>query len=386
MHSDDKRIVFLILLDLSSAFDTIDIDILLRRLNVNFGISGTALEWFTSYLTNRTFQTIIDDIRSASRPVEHGVPQGSVLGPILFTLYTSPLTPLIQKYNINYHFYADDTQLYISLSPDESGILSTTARIEECLVEIKAWMSSSMLRLNDSKTEFIVFGSKYHLGNVTPSIQFEGNIIEPVDSVRDLGMYLDSTLSMEKHVSIVCKSAFYHLRNIAKIKKYLPKSVLAQLIHSFITSRLDYGNSLLYGSSVSHVRKLQLVQNASARLLTGHRKGDHITPILKELHWLPVEKRIVFKVLLLTYKCVYGLAPRYLCSLVEPYRPRRSLRSGQTMQLVQTSTRSRFGDMAFTTAAPKLWNGLPLEIKTAQSVDSFKCKLKSHLYRSHFDC
>ena len=164
--------------------------------------------------------------------------------------------------------------------------------------------------------------------------------------------------------------------NIGKIKKYLPRPVLIQLVNSLVTSRLDYGNSLLYGSPTSLLRKLQLVQNSAARLITGTKRMDHITPVLKELHWLPIEQRIVFKVLLLTYRAIHGISPTYISDLVRRYTPVRSLRSGEALQLCQSQTRCRYGDNAFTSSAPRLWNALPLSVKSASTVESFKRKLK----------
>ena len=265
--------------------------------------------------------------------------------------------------------------------------MSTAARgIQQCFDEIHNWMNSSMLRLNEDKTEFMVFGSKYQLNHLpfAPSLQFADNLFHASDSVRDLGVQLDSNLTMESHITSICKSAYFHLRCLAKIKKTLTPQILTQLVHCFITSRLDYGNSLLYGCSSSILRKLQLIQNSAARLITGTKRREHITPILKNLHWLPVEKRITFKILVLTYRALHNMAPPYLSNLIEKYHPGRTLRSGQSLNLQQPMTRTQYGDLAFTSVSPRLWNDLPHVIKSAHSLTIFKKLLKTHLFNMYY--
>ncbi|KAF7711562.1 hypothetical protein HF521_000573, partial [Silurus meridionalis] len=146
-------------------------------------------------------------------------------------------------------------------------------------------------------------------------------------TVKDLGVNLDSNLSFKYHINQVKKTAFFHLRNISKLRKMFSISDAEKLIHAFMTSRIDYCNAILGGFPASLINKLQLVQNAAARILTRSRKYDHITPILSSLHWLPVKFRIDYKLLLLTYKALNGLAPMYLSSLLTRYNPPRSLRS-----------------------------------------------------------
>ena len=157
-------------------------------------------------------------------------------------------------------------------------------------------------------------------------------------------------------------------------------------IHAFISSRLDYCNSLYVGIDQSSLRRLQLVQNAAARLLTNTKKREHITPVLVSLHWLPVHFRVNFKVLLFVFKSLHGLAPPYLAELVEPYIPARALRSADMslLRVRRTNLRSR-GDRAFAAAAPKLWNDLPFPIRNAQSIGAFKSLLKTHLFSLAFN-
>ena len=244
---DNGRIVALILLDLSSAFDTVHHSILLNQLK-SIGVSGTALQWFTSYLTDRSQSVCIDNENSTSELLQRGVPQGSVLGPILFYIYIRPLGKIISKHNLHYHLYADDTQIYVSFNPSQSHANNALHSLELCVEEIRNWMSQNFLKLNDDKTEFIVFGSKQQLDKVSiKHIRIGSSNISPSSHVRNLGIILDSNMTLSSHISSMCKSAYFHLRNIGLIRKYLTEQATQNLIHAFVTSRLDMGNSFLFG-------------------------------------------------------------------------------------------------------------------------------------------
>uniref|UniRef100_A0A3Q3JNC3 Reverse transcriptase domain-containing protein n=1 Tax=Monopterus albus TaxID=43700 RepID=A0A3Q3JNC3_MONAL len=368
-----------ILLDLSAAFDTIDHSILLQRLEHVIGIKETALSWFKSYLSERFQFVHVNDECSTQTEVSHGVPQGSVLGPILFTLYMLPLGNIIRKHNINFHCYADDTQLYLSMKPNESGQL---VKLQACLKDIKAWMTCNFLLLNSDKTEVIVLGPE-NLRNLLSNhiVTLDDIALASSTTVRNLGVIFDQNMSFKSHINQVSRSAFFHLRNIAKIRSILSQSDAEKLVHAFVTSRLDYCNSLLSGCPNNSLKSLQLIQNAAARVLTGTSKRDHISPILASLHWLPVKFRIEFKILLLTYKALNDKAPSYLKDLVEPYHPNRALRSQSAGLLVVPRVhRSRMGGRAFSYQAPLLWNQLPVSVREADTLSTFKIRLKTFLF------
>ena len=175
------------------------------------------------------------------------------------------------------------------------------------------------------------------------------------------------------------------MRNIAKIREYLTIESTKSLVHAFVTCRLDNCNSLLVGSPSHLFQKLQRVQNCAARLVTGQPRFARVSPILKELHWLPIEQRVTFKVLLLAYKGLNGLAPEYIRQMLIPYTPSRALRSSSKHLLYTPKTSKKtYGDRAFSAAAPRLWNGLPLEIKTSSSISIFKSRLKTFLFKLAF--
>ncbi len=204
-------------------------------------------------------------------------------------------------------------------------------------------------------------------------------------TVKNLGVILDSNLSFENHISNVTKTAFFHLRNISKLRNMLSVSDAEKLVHAFMTSRLDYCNALLGGCPASSINKLQIVQNAAARVLTRSRKYDHITPILQSLHWLPIKFRISYKILLLAYKALNDLAPAYLTNLLSRYNPTRSLRSQNSgLLVVPRIAKSTKGGRTFSYLAPKLWNSLPENVRGSDTLSLFKSRLKTHLFSQAF--
>ncbi|KAG1925807.1 hypothetical protein F2P79_025291 [Pimephales promelas] len=370
MASDSGSTSLLILLDLSAAFDTVDHHILLHRLQHFTGLSGTALKWFHSYLTDRTEYVALGDVKSRPHSVICGVPQGSVLGPTLFNIYMLPLGRVISKHGVNFHCYADDTQLYLQVTPS-SSLSVTAARLSSCLKEIEAWMSENFLQLNGSKTEAIQTGTAHQLrSSPITSVSFFGHITPLSSSVINLGVKFDPHLSFDSHVTTICKTAFFHLRNISKLRPSLSLSAAEKLVHAFVSSRLDYCNALLIGIPGRSLQKLQYVQNSAARVLMGVRKHEHITPILRSLHWLPIQSHIEYKVLLQTHHCLHGVAPTYLTELLTPISSTRT-RSGQQHRLVMPRTRLKtMGDRAFQVAAPCLWNALPDHLRAPQTHSS----------------
>ncbi len=256
LASDQGCISLLVLLDLSAAFDTIDHDILIVRLQNYTGIQGQALRWFRSYLSDHYHFVYLNGESSQLSPVKYGVPQGSVLGPLLFSLYMLPLGNIIRKYGISFHCYANDTQLYISTKPDETSKLS---KLTECVKNIKDWMTSNFLLLNSDKTEILLIGPKNSTQNLLDyNLQLDGCNITS-STVTNLGVILDSNLSFENHISHVTKTAFFHLRNISKLRNMLSVSDAKKLVHAFMTSRLDYCNALLGDCPASSINKLQIV-------------------------------------------------------------------------------------------------------------------------------
>ena len=380
LNTDKGKVSVLVLLDLSAAFDTVDHEILLQRLESWIGISGSALNWFKSYLEERTYFVEIGNCSSDKMAMTCGVPQGSILGPLLFNLYMLPLGQLISSHNVSYHNYADDTQIYVSLTAGEHGPVDS---LFHCIQHISMWMQNNFLQLNSEKTELIVFGPQKQRESVISHL--ESLSLKPKQQVRNLGVILDSDLNFNSHIKSVISAAFYHLKNIAKIKGIVSKPDLERLIHAFVSSRLDYCNGLLTGISKQAVKQLQYIQNAAARVLTRTRKYDHISPVLRSLHWLPVAQRIDFKTALLVYKSLHGRAPKYISDMLDPYEPSRSLRTSGRGLLQGPRVRTKHGEATFQYNAAKIWNSLPENVRQASTVTMFKSRLKTTLFSRAYE-
>ena len=283
-NMNHQCVTLLILLDLSAAFYTVNHDTMLRRLEYSFGIQRKALSWFASYLSGRTQRIMINESKSKPFSLECGVPQGSCLGPLLFTLYTSELFEIIKYHLPMIHCYADDSQVLISFSPnDGTELLAVVRNMEDCIRDIRSWMLNNDLKFNDHKTQFLIIGSSQQLEKLDNiSIRVGDSDIHPVPLVRNLGCWFDSRLSMASHITKLCASSFYYVYNIRRIRKYLTWQSPEILVHASITSRLDYCNGLLYGLSDCFLNKLQRVQNACARLIFREQKFCHVTPLIYE--------------------------------------------------------------------------------------------------------
>ena len=260
-------------------------------------------------------------------------------------------------------------------------------KTELVLRAIKRWMAENWLALNDDKTELMVISTRQQCSLLKDlSINIGCTTINPNNNIRNLGVIFDSSFQMNSHVSHICKKAYLAIRSIGQIRKFLDKSSTEKLINSLITSHLDYCNSLLYLLPAIHMKRLQRIQNTAARIILRVGKFEHITPSLITLHWLPISRRIEYKILLFTYKALNDAAPSYISDMLNVHKSVRPLRSRSHVELVVPKTRLRtFGDKSFEKAAPELWNALPESVKCAESINLFKKRLKTHLFRLAYE-
>ena len=269
------------------------------------------------------------------------------------------------------------------MSRSPHGKRAAVNSLKACLEDIKVWSTNNRLRLNNSKSELIHFSSQFRSAEPLPALIIEDDSLQTSEYVRDLGVTLDKHLTLQQHIKNICKSASWGIFRIGKLRKILDNTSTERLVHAFVSSHLDYCNSLLAGLPISYLSPLQRIQNTAARMITLTRKHDHISPILRSLHWLPVHSRITFKILLLVYKITHNIAPQYLQDLVSlrASSSSRFLRSSSSMQLIHgPRTKTRYGDRAFSSIAPKLWNKLPPHIQNAPSIETFKNLLKTYLF------
>ena len=302
-----------------------------------------------------------------------------MLGPVLFNIYVSSLSAVMKNLGTLSSSYADDTNTRIKLSL-QFQYHNISCRIPQLLKEVNEWMNNQFLKLNTDKTE-IIFLHPAHLKSVAKinGIFFQDQCIRFTDVVKLLGVYIDNNLTFDHHVSTIVSSSFYHLSNIAKIKRYLTRSDTEKLVHALISTKLDYCNAILFGIKSSTLANLQAVQNRAARIVLGLHPNTSVTDeMLKDLHWLKINERIIFKLLLLTHKYFIDCAPTYFCErLIVVNEDERLLN-------IWYHT-SASGRRSFTYAAPRFWNCLPREIRLLNDTEKFKSSIKTVLFTNKND-
>ena len=378
----------LVTLDISAAFDTIEHQTLLKRYKEYFGISGTVLKWMTSYLADRRQTVQIGKEKSLPAVVECGFPQGSTLGGPKFNMAAAPVPHLINMHGINDQCFADDTNAYIAFDiKDNSDTITAIEKIQECLADVKRWMLDNKLKLNASKTKVVLFSPRrLNSFNLPIPIVFGGKDLPVLKQIKSLGVIFDREMNMQKQVNATISSANSHLYRISKIRNKVSKNVAASLVNALVISRLDYCNSLICNLPKKLVYKMQKVQNSAAKLILLGKKRDHVTPLLKQLHWLPISYRSEYKILVLTYKVLNETAPAYLSELISKHVPCRSLRSANENLLKRPRIPpNKYSERTFSQLAPSLWNGLPTDIRKTDTLTAFKTKLKSHFFILHYD-
>ena len=398
---DEGNIVALILLDMSAAFDTVDHKILLDTLQKCYGINGKVLQWFSSYLTGRKFKVKVHNTFSEYLNALFGVPQGSILGPILFIMYTKHLQHIASKYGLFIELYADDTQLYIGFkNVDQSSCID---RISKCLYEIKCWVCGQYLKLNEDKTKFLllakpsVHNSLIDTGYLKiTSMNYEINevnweIESEVKKVKSLGIRLDPTLDMSKHISYIRQFCIGQLKSWKRIATLLDEESRLVIVKQILLSKLDYSNALLVGLPNYVMEDLQFVINSALRFVYNVGYREHITPSIMKSHILPVKYRLDFKICLLVFNCLHNFAPCYLQELLYWNQPLRSndyvsnipRRSNDPFILNVPSEfgkKTRYRWRSFSHYAPKCWNKLSYEIRSSETKDLFKSRLKTYFF------
>ena len=379
MLSCDKNIPTLVmLLDLSAAFDTVDQEKLLKILQYEIGIGGTALKWFRSFLKGRTQKVKINSSYSFESLLKYGVAQGSVLGAILFNIYIRSIYKYLDPLKMSIFGFADDHQLLKTFLPFLQ-VQALGEDIQDCFNRIANWMNNFFLKLNTDKTKFLVIMPPSLAKEIHISGTFiDGKCIRFVHSAKNLGIILDQELSFQVHIQKVVKSCFHIIRNLSRIKDFLTYEQLRTAVSGYILSKLDYCNALYFGVNAVLLNMMQYVQNSAARLL--RKKGNFpqldTSACFKKLHWLQVRERIIFKICLLVHKSLMGIAPNSLSKLFT-YST-----SDRTMKLKHLPYYTKFGMRSISRIGPKAWNILPLTLRMERCTTKFKANLKTFLFDS----
>jgi len=380
--NDKGSAALLVSLDLSAAFDCIDHEILIQRLASDFGVVGIASSWVRSFITGRTQRVVIGGSVSRQETCRWGVPQGSVLGPALFSLYTAPIERLMSHHQGTLHSaYADDVNIYSTIDPSSPGTCGAVLAARA----LYDWYICNGMLPNPDKSEAMLVGTTAQLEKFDRPILIEvaGCPVESRNCIKSLGVSIDSELSFNRRVTDLISSCNYHLRALTHIRSALDMDTALAVGRAIVLSRLDYCNALLSGTTVANVTRLQRLQDRLVRAVLRLPYRSNVSSARASLHWLPVRQRIDFKVALLAYTVRATCEPAYLAELLVERVAPRNLRSSSEVSLQVPRTRNKRRTRAFSSAAPLLWNSLPSHIRSCSTTAMFKSRLKTFLF---IDC
>ena len=374
---DKKKVVIVLGVDLSAAFDTLDYEIMEKILKNRFRLEGKCLSWILSYLSNRTTCVEIIGEKSPKEDVHFGVPQGSILGPILFSMYVTPVGDYLRTCNLKYQMYADDTMICLSI--DEADLMNVENRLNIILSKLIDVYSSLKLKINPDKTEVLIIPPK-RLNVTIEKLFLAGEEIIPVNFLKSLGVLIDNNLSWSRQINATCSSCYNQLRKLNRIKQYLSIETRIVLVRTLILSRLDYCNSLLSGATKASLNKLQLVQNAAARFIGSVRKYESVNEILYSLHWIPIHRRIEYKSLMFAHQIMHQ--PSSLSYLTDSFHINREANRKSTIyKFKPIISKTSKGEKRFSSYASKLWNSLPLNLREQTDKETYRSELKTYLFK-----
>ena len=382
---DDGELTLLVLLDYSKAFDTINHRILFAKLKA-LGFTFEAVSWIVGYLTDRKqkVKTLTDE--SGWESIQYGVPQGSVLGPLLFSLVVYDISTCI-KY-ANYHMYADDTQIYYHFKLDK--LKETFEKANKDLENIASYSERNCLNINAGKSKYIVIGSKNNLQQLKkldkPPLKVNGNIIERETETKDLGIIIDEKFTWEHHINNQIKKAYAKLRTFYSLRKSLSVKTKTKLVECYVLSQLNYCNIVTQAMTIALKARIQKVQNSCIRYIFGVRKYDHITPYITEQDTLNMENRVKSHALTLMHKLVNKTAPKYLTDKLS-FRSNvhnHPTRNSNTLNVRRLHTAVK--NNAFFIKTVKDYNSfLTSKICTAKdTITTFKSKVTKNLKLTQF--
>lgn len=379
LNIENKMLTVLVLLDFSSAFNTVDLDILLAVLK-SMNLSPTVISWFHSYLSCRQQRIVSDDMVSDWCVLTSGVPQGGILSPILFSVFINGISSSLDS---NHHLYADDLQIYLATHFDSFS--DAICKINDDLSRISCWTKAHGLLVNASKSQAIIIGSSHFISkvrdSVMPNVIFNGSIIPYSSTVTNLGVTFDQHLSWAAHVDNISKKIFSSLHSLKRLQNFLPFNTKVMLAKSLLLPIIDYADVVFLDASVELVNRLERLQNMCIRFIFGLRKFDHISEFRLQLKWPTMQSRREMHILSFLYNILFNpAAPEYLRQRLQ-YQSDASggrLRSADSLALGFPSHSSQTYTKSFTVHATRLWNSLPVSVRKSCSLAVFKVNLVKH--------
>ena len=378
---DAAEVTSLVLLDYSKAFDTVIHKLLLTKL-LSLGFGDMALNWVGSYLSDRCQRVKSNGNFSDYSHIKNGVPQGSILGPLLFTVLIADFGKCLNS--VDFHQYADDVQCYIGSKLN--CVSQTVHKINEDMDKISAYSSANGLRLNHDKCKFMVIGTKQKIADFNkldiPQVSIDNHVIKRESNLKNLGVVFDEYLSWVKHVNKIICRAYGALRSLYRFKNFLSEESKKSLCDSLVLSHFDYCDTVLLNISNILSSKIQKVQNACVRFIFNIRKFDreHISPYLVKLNWLNMESRRNLHALTLMYKIDKKLVPNYISELVNRNRNVHSYNTRAASDFRNTRCNLSIRQKSFFGHIPSMFNNLPLTLKGSKTLASFKVNCKKRLF------
>ena len=376
---DGGEVAYGVFCDLSKAFDTLNHENLLRKLD-HYGIRGAAQAWFRSYLTNRTQYVYWMGESSERLPLSTGVPQGSVLGPLLFFIYINDLPSCTDSLKVV--LFADDSNLI--LKGEDPKTLAETLTTE--LEKVNDWFAANKLLLNPDKTKLIVFKSRKCRKDLTAApVTLNGKILKQVTSESFLGVQLDEILKWYEHTGKVANNISRKIGMMSRVKHFVSRKTLRSLYFAFVHPHIIYGITLWGATFDKGLSRIKTLQKKAIRLITGASRMDHCEPRQRELGILKVDDLYKVQTICLAYDCLTGQAPAELCSLFrqngEEQRTTTRSITNKPLDIKLCNQPRKAGPVmnsSFLLKAPELWNQLPESIQQSHNKAVLRSKLKKH--------
>ena len=376
---ENSELVFLVLLDYSKAFDCANHRLILAKLKAA-GFRDDSLEWIFSYLSDRRQKVATSQGESSWSEVFNGVPQGSVLGPLLFTVLVSDLRDAIKRGR--YHMYADDTQLYYSCKSENAN--ATIEKINSDLCRISDYSKKNCLKLNVEKSKFIIIGSRQNLKKLKniqlDSIKIDNDVIEREYEAKDLGVTLDEELTWTRHVNLSIANAYGKLKQGFRFKNFLNESTKFKMTETYILSQFNYADIILQNLSEQLQNKIQKLQNSCVRFTFGLRKYDHISAFIKNKKILNMKNRRLLHSLTLMFRIKNNEAPMYLCDRIKSHTDTHEHFTRNRFNIDPPFARTKLRSMSFFVYISKQFNELGKNIDIRNiSISTFKLRCRNYL-------
>ena len=373
---DSSKLVFSIFLDFRKAFDSVNHNILLSKLN-SYGIRGQTADWFRSYLTNRKQYVHVNGSKSCPKLIKCGVPQGSILGPLLFLIFINDITRSSNLFK--YNLYADDSTLSTCLR--EGELENSTDLINDELEKVYKWLSANKIAINKKKTKFMVIS--YNKNIMLPTITMGGNIIEEADSIKFLGIHIDNHLTFRDHINKTSIKISKSIGIIHKLNKFLPSNILKLIYSSLIHPYLIYGLEAWFGTFKNNTNKISVSQKKAIRAINNLDYNDHTNEYFKSLNILKLEDQYKLQITTYIYKLLNLDADSNLASklVLNSQVHHHGTRQESKLNIARINkARSKF---SLTQNGGKIWNALPENLRKIDSLTKFKRETKSHLLKKY---